>query len=109
MEGDLQMSVTTPEMAVLTRLSNMYRILFVSLFIAFAWVAATAAAIYFSLTEPDGSFLQALATNALASLLLVVIAPLMFSLLSDKPRLYSIVFVVVAAGFMSPPGLHRIS
>jgi hypothetical protein len=66
----------------------MYRILFVSAFIVFAWLAATAAAAYFSLTGATGTFVQALATNALASLLLIVIAPIIFSVLSHKPRPY---------------------
>jgi hypothetical protein len=97
-EDENNAGVTTPEMAVLTRLSNMYRVLFVGAFIMFVWVVATIAAIYFSFT--GGAFVQALATNALASLLLIAGAPLIFEVLSQKPRPYFLVFVVVASGLI---------
>ena len=92
--------VTTPETAVLARLGTLYRILFVSSFILFASLLATASAIYFSLSGATGTFVQGLATNALASLLLIVIAPMIFSVLSHKPRPYFLVFGVVACAFI---------
>ena len=99
-EDGTNAGVTTAESAVLARVANMYRILFVSGFILFAWLAATATATYFSLHADSGTFVQGLATNALASLLLIVVAPIIFSVLLRKPRPYFLVFAVVAFAFI---------
>ena len=92
--------VNTPESAILGRLANAYRVVFALSFIAIAWLLATIAAAYFSITSPTGTFGQGLATNALASLILVAIAPVLFSVLLHESRWYFLLFVAIAAAIV---------
>jgi hypothetical protein len=54
------------------------KIAFIILALFLAWIASTAAAIYFALTSADGTYGQGLSINALSTLLLIGAAPFLF-------------------------------
>lgn len=91
-----QVGVHTPEMAVLGGISNVFRFLLAVGLIGLVWVVAMAVATYFSITSATGTFGQGLATNSLASLLSIAIAPILFSVLLHKSPWYFLVFAGVA-------------
>ena len=70
--NDAQGGVNTPESAVLTGISNLFRLVFVTGAIAFAWLVGIGVALYYSWVSKNGSFAQGLATNGLAGLILLV-------------------------------------
>jgi hypothetical protein len=74
-----------------------FKVVFVTITLAIAWLTATCAALYYAFTKEDGSFGLALATNCLAALLLLVAAPVLFSLVLRKSRRYSVAVAIVAA------------
>ena len=87
--------VNTPESAVLTGISNVFKLIFVSAVLALLWLVAVGIAAYFSYDAATGSFAQSLAINVLAALLLVVVAPILFSMTLRRPQ--SQVLIVAAA------------
>jgi hypothetical protein len=95
-----QGGVNTPENALLTGWSHLFQLGCVVTVLAFAWLLATCVAIFFSIKADDGSFIQGLATNILASLLLLVMVPVLFFLVFRKSRPYSFGVAFVAAGVL---------
>ena len=90
-------AVDTPESAVLTGLANLYKIVFVTGAMAFAWLLGIGVAFFYSWASANGSFAQALAANCLSALILLLVAPVLFSVVLRKARRYSVA-VAIAAG-----------
>jgi len=91
--------VNTPEAAVLAGLSNIYKLTCVSCTLGFAWLGAAFAAYYFAFSTTDGTFSQSLATNALASLVMI---PIAFLLLKPPLRVgvHELAIILVGTGLL---------
>ncbi len=95
--NDDQGGVNTPESAVLTGIANLFRLVFVTGAIAFAWLIGIGVTLYYSWVSENGSFAQGLATNGLAGLILLVAAPILFSVVLRKSPRYSVAVALAAA------------
>lgn len=89
--------VNTPQSAALTGIANLFRLVFVTVALAVAWLVAVCVAVYYSWTAENGSFVQNLATNSLAGLILLLVAPVLFSVVLRKSPPYAVA-VAIAAG-----------
>jgi hypothetical protein len=96
-EREALAGVNTVEMAVLEKVRMLYGVIAVILVIGLAWLGATAIAIYYAVTAISGAFWQAMATNVLASLILIAVTPVVFRLLLHSTHWYFVAFSVVAS------------
>jgi ABC-type transport system involved in multi-copper enzyme maturation permease subunit len=95
--GDEPAGVETAESAVATRAAHLWKLIFVAAWLAVLWLIAVLVSGYGSWAAADGSFVQALATNTLAGLLLLVIAPILFSIVLRRSLRWSVGVAIVAA------------
>lgn len=89
-------SVVTPATKVAAFFSFLAASLAIALAIITAWLIATGAALYFSVTAENGTFSQSLAINFLAALFLIAIAPLVIDRIATNTRRYFFVFAAIA-------------
>jgi hypothetical protein len=91
--------VNTPHSAALTGIANLFRLVFVTVALAIAWLGAVFVTAYYSWSAADGSYFQSLATNSLAGLILLLVAPVLFSVVLRKSPRYAVA-VAIAAGLV---------
>jgi hypothetical protein len=94
---DDQGGVNMPESAALTGLVNLYKLVFVTGAMGFTWLVGIGGAFYYSWVSANGSFAQGFAANCLSALILLLVAPVLFSVVLRKPRRYSVVVAIAAA------------
>lgn len=99
-DDDDQGGVNTPASAVLTGISNLFRLVFVTIAIATMWLVALCVSAYYMHVSTSGSFSETLATKSLSALILLVAAPLLFSVVLRKSSWYSVAVAAVATGLL---------